>query len=124
MYSLAGYGRMITDNIRTDAYTEALKRKFTFEPSGVIELAREIAAANGFADRIEFISKKSTESSLPERVNTIVSDVRGILPFFDQGLVSVIDARDRFLVPGGRMIPQCDTVWIAGVHAPEVYREA
>ena len=104
-YSLGSYGRMVADDIRTKAYAEALKREikagdvvadigtgagifsllacrfgakrvYAFEPSGVIELAREIAAVNGFADRIEFISKKSTESSLPERVNTIVSDVR------------------------------------------------
>ena len=153
MYSLAGYGRMVADNIRIDAYAHALEREikpgdvvadigtgpgilsllacrfgakkvYAFEPGGVIELAREIAAANGFADRIQFISKKSTESSLPERVNTIVSDVRGILPFFDQGLVSVIDARERFLAPGGRMIPQSDTVWIAGVRDPELHRES
>ena len=149
-YSLGSYGRMVADDIRTKAYAEALKREikagdvvadigtgagifsllacrfgakrvYAFEPSGVIELAREIAAVNGFADRIEFISKKSTESSLPERVNTIVSDVRGILPFFDQSLVSIIDARERFLAPGGRMIPQSDTVWIAGVSAPELH---
>lgn len=153
MYSLASYGRMVADDIRTNAYAEALKREikagdvvadigtgpgilsllacrygakrvYAFEPSGIIELAREIAAANGFADRIQFISKKSTDSSLPERVNTIVSDVRGILPFFDQSLVSLIDARERFLAPGGRMIPQSDTVWIAGVNAPELHRES
>jgi predicted RNA methylase len=27
VYSLAGYGRMVTDNLRTDAYAEALKRE-------------------------------------------------------------------------------------------------
>ncbi len=153
MYSLAAFGRMVTDKIRTDAYAEALRHEiktgdvvadigtgpgilallacrfgarkvYAFEPSGVIELAREIAAANGISDRIVFIPRKSTESSLPERVNTIVSDVRGILPFFEQGLVSVIDARERFLAPGGRMIPQRDTVWIAGVQAPELYQES
>ena len=121
MYSLAGFGRMVTDNVRTESYAQALKREiktgdvvadigagpgiltlltcrfrarrvYAFEPSGVIELAREIAAANGFADRIEFVPKKSTETSLPERVNTIVSDIRGILPFFSLSLVSIIDA--------------------------------
>jgi protein arginine N-methyltransferase 1 len=152
VYSLAGFGRMVTDNIRTDSYAQALKREiriggvvadigtgpgilallacrfgarrvYAFEPSGVIELAREIAAANGFADRIEFVPKKSTESSLPERVDTIVSDIRGILPFFGQSLVSIIDARERFLATNGRMIPSSDTLWIAGVQAPEFYQE-
>jgi len=153
VYSLAAFGRMITDRIRTDAYAEALRREiktgdvvadigtgtgilallacrfgarrvYAFEPSGVVELAREIAAANGFSDRIQFISQKSTESALPEPANLIVSDLRGILPFFDQSLASLIDARKRFLAPGGRMIPQRDTVWIAGVQAPELYRDS
>src|SRR6266852_9781320 len=140
VYSLAAFGRMITDNLRTDAYAEALKREikvgdvvadigtgprilaliacrfgarrvYAFEPSGVIELAREIAAANGFADRIEFIPKISTESSLPEPANVIASDLHGILPFFGKGLISIIDARKRFLAPNGRLIPACETLW-------------
>jgi protein arginine N-methyltransferase 1 len=152
VYSLAAYGQMVADKVRTDAYAQALKqqiktgdvvadigtgtgilallacrfgarRVYAFEPSGIIELAREIAAANGFADRIDFIPKMSTESSLPEPVNAIVSDVHGILPFFGEGLVSLIDARQRFLAPGGRMIPRSDTLWIAGISAPESYEK-
>jgi type I protein arginine methyltransferase len=152
VYSLAAYGHMVADQSRTDAYVRALEREirigdvvaeigtgtgifallacrygarrvYAFEPSAIIELAREIAAANGLADRIEFIPKMSTESSLPEPVNLVVSDVRGVLPLFARSLGSIIDARERFLAPNGRMIPRCDTLWIAGVQAPELYRE-
>jgi type I protein arginine methyltransferase len=152
VYSLAGYGQMVADKIRTDAYVQALeqqiktgdvvadigtgtgilallacrfgaRRVYAFEPSGIIELAREIAAANGFSDRIEFIPKMSTESSLPEPVNAVVSDIHGILPFFGKSLVSLIDARERFLAPAGRMIPSSDTLWIAGISAPEIYEK-
>ncbi len=152
MYSLAAYGQMVTDKIRTDAYAQALqqlikpgdvvvdigtgpgilallacrfgaRRVYAFEPSPIIELAREIAAANGFADHIEFIPKMSTESSLPEPANVIVSDIHGILPFFGNSLVSIIDARERFLAPNGHMIPRSDTLWIAGIRAPEIYEK-
>ncbi len=152
MYSLAAYGQMISDKIRTDAYAQALKqlikpgdvvvdigtgpgilallacrfgarRVYAFEPSPIIELAREIAAANGFADRIEFIPKMSTESSLPEPANVIVSDIHGILPFFGKSLVSIIDARQRFLSPNGHMVPRSDTLWVAGIRAPEIYEK-
>ena len=152
MYSLASYGHMVADKGRTDAYAQALEREiktgdvvaeigtgtgifallacrfgarrvYAFEPSGIIELAREIAAANGLAGRIEFIPKMSTESVLPEPANVIVSDIHGVVPFFDRGIVSIIDARERFLAPGGRLIPSIDTLWIAAVKAPELYQQ-
>jgi type I protein arginine methyltransferase len=152
VYSLAAYGRMVTDKIRTDAYAQALEREikagdvvaeigtgtgifallacrfgarrvYAFEPSPLIEIAREIANANGFADRIEFIPRMSLDSQLPEPANLVFSDVRGVLPFFEKGLVSIIDARERFLAPAGRMIPRSDTLWIAGVRAPELYQK-
>jgi type I protein arginine methyltransferase len=152
VYSLAAYGHMVGDKGRTDAYAQALQREikagdvvaeigtgtgifallacrfgarrvYAFEPSGIIELARDIAAANGFSDRIEFIPKVSVESSLPEPANVIVSDIHGVLPFFDRGLVSLIDARQRFLGPNGRMIPRSDTLWIAGLKNAELYQE-
>ena len=99
------------------------RRVYAFEPSGVIELAREIAHANGLADRIEFIPKMSTEVRCPNARMWLISDMRGILPLFGKGLISLIDARERFLVPDGRMIPRSDTVWIAGVNAPELYQQ-
>jgi protein arginine N-methyltransferase 1 len=152
VYSLAAYGQMVADNIRTDAYAQALKQRiktgdvvvdigtgpgilallacrfgarrvYAFEPSPIIGLAREIAAANGFADRIEFIPRMSTESSLPEPANVIVSDIHGILPFFSKSLISIIDARERFLAPSGHIIPRSDTLWIAGISAPEIYEK-
>ena len=83
----------------------------------------EIAAANGFADRIEFIPRMTSESFLPEPVNVIVSDIHGILPFFGKSLVSLIDARNRFLAPGGSMVPKSETLWIAGLSAPEIYEK-
>ena len=151
LYSLTGHGHMVTDKLRTDAYAQALeqdiktgdvvaeigtgtgifallacrfgaRRVYAFEPSAVIELAREIATANGFADRIEFIPKMSLESALPERADVIVSDVHGVLPFFNRGLLSLIDARNRFLAPHGRMIPRSDSLWIAGVKSAELYQ--
>ena len=34
-----------------------------------------------------------------------------------------MDARQRFLAPGGRLIPQEDTLWAAVVELPEVYEK-
>ena len=58
------------------------RRVYAVEPENVIGLAREIAAANGCADRIEFFDKLSTEITLPEPADVIISDLRGVAGVF------------------------------------------
>jgi protein arginine N-methyltransferase 1 len=96
---------------------------YAIEPGDIIQLARQAAAANAFANRVEFIQAMSTRVDLREKVDLIVSDIRGVLPAWERGLPSIMDARDRFLAPGGRLIPQKDTVWAALVQAPDAYGE-
>ncbi|MDO8432471.1 MAG: 50S ribosomal protein L11 methyltransferase [Candidatus Binatus sp.] len=153
MYSLPGYGSMISDRGRTDSYAKALeaiirpssavldigtgtgmfallackfgaRKVYAVEPSDVIEVAREVARINGFADRIEFIQGVSTKIDLPEKVDVIVGDIRGISPLFQGSVGALIDARERLLAPGGRMIPASDTIWAALVNAPKSYEES
>jgi protein arginine N-methyltransferase 1 len=152
MYSLHFYGQMLADAPRMDAYVEALRRAVTpdsvvldlgsgpgvfallackfgarrvyaVEPDNAINIGREAAAANGFAERIEFFQKLSTEITLPERATVIISDLRGVLPWFQQHLPSIVDARARLLAPGGVLIPWRDVVWAAVVEADDRYDE-
>ena len=150
MYSIADYGTMMSDEVRMDAFVRALRqavtptsvvadigtgtgifallacrfgarRVFAIEPDDAIEVAREIAAANGCADRIEFIQGISTQVTLPERADVIISDLGGVLPWFQQHIPSIADARRRLLAPGGTLIPQQDVAWAAVVELPESY---
>ena len=151
MYSLRNYGDMILDAGRTQPYVEALRRAvkpgavvldigtgtglfallacrfgarrvFAVEPSDAIEVAREIAAANGLSDRIEFLQAMSTEIDLPQRADVIVAEIHGILPLFERYVVTLADARTRLLAPGGVMIPLRETLWAAPVTAADDYR--
>ena len=97
------------------------RRVYAIEPDPVIQVARELARANGYADRIEFVEALSTAVSLPERADVIVSDIGGALPWFHQHIPAIIDARRRFLKPGGVVIPESDTAWSVVVEAPEAY---
>jgi len=99
------------------------RRVYAVEPDSVIGLAREAAVANGFVDRMVFFEKLSTEIALPEPATIIVSDLRGVLPWFEQNISSIIDARKRLLAPRGVLIPRRDILWAAVVEAPEQYAE-
>ena len=150
VYNILAYGQMISDRVRLDAYSEALRRTikpgsavldlgtgpgimallacrfgarkvYAIEADPVIDVAREIAVSNGFGGQIKFIEGLSTKVNLPERVDVIVSDVGGILPWFQQHLGTVEDARRRFLAPGGVMIPKKHVVWFGVVESEGAY---
>ena len=143
---------MIADAVRTDAYARAIercvrpgdavleigtgtglfamlacragaRRVYAIEADDIVEVARANAAANGLAGSIEFLHALSTEASLPERVDVVVSDLRGVLPLYEHHLASILDARARFLAPGGRLVPRCDRLQVACVEAPRQHAE-
>lgn len=151
MYSLAEFGRMIDDDVRTHAFAAALEREvqegdvvldigtgtgifaliacrlgaskvYAIEPDEVIHVARDIARDNGFDDRIVFIQEMSTEVNLPEKVDVVVSDIRGILPLCGTNLVAIADARTRFMKDDGTLIPQRDTMMGVPVDSEDLYR--
>ena len=150
MYTVIDYGGMIRDKVRMEPYVSALRKNvnsdsvvldlgtgtgifavlackfgarkvYAIEPNEAIQLAREIARDNQCADRISFIEDLSTNVSLPEKVDVIISDLRGVLPISDNHIKSIVDARTRFLQPDGVLIPQKDTLWAAVVTSPELY---
>lgn len=97
------------------------RRVYAIDSAPVVEIGRQLAAANGFSGRIEFIQNDSRKTSLPERVNVIISDVRGAVPLFDHAISIIEDARKRFLTDGGMLIPQRDTLKAAIIEAPAQY---
>jgi type I protein arginine methyltransferase len=150
MYDFAGHGAMISDPVRVRAYERALrqtvkpgivvleigtgagimailacqlgaKRVYTIEPTAIIYLAQEIAAANHCADKIEFIEDVSRRVRAPIQADVIVSDLRGMLPLLEDHIATIADARTRFLAPGGILVGRKDRLWAAVVDAPEQY---
>src|SRR5947207_10084620 len=126
MYSVSDYGAMISDHTRMAPYVEALRRYvrpdsvvvdigtgtgifallackfgarkvYAIEPNEAIQIARELAAANGYTETVEFIEDYSTRVNLPERADVVISDLRGVLPLSGRHLLDIIDARKRFL---------------------------
>jgi protein arginine N-methyltransferase 1 len=89
-------------------------RVYGIEHGYAIEVARELARHNGVADRITFIQGLSTEIELPETVDVVVTETLWNFGLGEGILASIVDARERFLRPGGTLMPR----WIELVSAP------
>ena len=150
IYSLSDFGKMIGDRARLDSYAAALRRVVTpdsivldigagtgimsllackagarrvyaVEPSGAVQILIDAARDNGFADRVVVLQQRSTEVTLPERADVIVSDLRGVLPPHATHFADLVDARRRLLAPAGRLLPTSDSLWLAVISAPEAF---
>jgi protein arginine N-methyltransferase 1 len=152
MYGILQYGHMMQDEIRVNSHYQALKqlvrpesivvdlgsgigifalmacqlgakRVYAIESNLWGSLGKQMAAANGFADRIEFIAKSSNEVALPQQGDILIGDLRGTSPLTIPNMRAFIDARQRFLKPGGMIVPQRDVVYVSLVSLPKIYKE-
>jgi len=95
-------------------------RVYAVDESGMADLARDLARANGFGERIEVIRGNAFRASLPQRVDLAITDQMGRFGF-EAGLVQLLaDARQRFLKPGGVTVPAAIDLQIAPVKCAPV----
>src|SRR5712692_3682526 len=127
---------LLLDKIRCDAYREAILRTvrpsdvvvdlgagtgllsffalqagarhvYAIEMSAIADAAAELIEANGFQDRITLIRKSSKQARLPERCDVLVTETLSTFCFDTENIIEfVADARERFLKPGGRIVPE------------------
>ena len=130
------HGRLLVDKVRTNRFREAIQRTvktgdivvdlgagtgllsffaiqagakhvYAIERSLSSEMASALIAANGLQDRITLISRDSTETHLPELCDVLVSETMSSFCFdYEDAIEYMADARERFLKPGGRLIPE------------------
>jgi type I protein arginine methyltransferase len=85
--------------------------------SDIIHTARLIINANGYDDKITCVRGKIEEVTLPvQQVDIIVSEWMGYALLFEAMFDSVIWARDRYLRPGGLMVPSHCNLHLAVVN--------
>lgn len=97
------------------------KRVYLVEPEPIVQIAREIALANGLGDRIVVLEGKTEDVELPEQVDLIISVFTGNLLFSEDLLPSLFHSRDRYLKPGGKLIPDFAELMLAPISAPELH---
>ena len=148
--TIASHSRMALDAVRNDAYARALRkvvgpdsvvldlgagtgvfglmaarmgarRVYLVEPTDVITVAQEIAAANGLQDVVTCVHGRLEDVVIPEPVDVIVSVMTGNFLVTEDLLPVLFQARDRLLKPGGHLVPSAAAMEAAIVSAPTVY---
>ncbi|WP_162184948.1 methyltransferase domain-containing protein [Allokutzneria albata] len=153
VYDPQAYEFMIADQLRTDAYREAVRK---LAPGRVVldigtgqdaiwavtaaqagasrvyaievipeaaKLAREAVDRAGVADRVTVLEGLSTDIELPERVDLLVSEIIGTIGGSEGAEAVLDDARRRFLKPGGLSIPHRCVTTVAAVDVAELMPE-
>jgi type I protein arginine methyltransferase len=100
------------------------RRVYAVDAGGMIQVARELARANGFGDRVIGIQGLSMRIDLPEKVDVIVADQIGHFGFEAGVLEYFRDGAARFLKPGGKTVPRSVSLHTGAVTYPRGWRNA
>ena len=146
------YYQMLSDRVRMDAFRKAIfktvkagdivvdmgagtgllgiwalqagaKKVYAIEKTDAINLAKDIAKANNYLDEIEFINKNSMDVELPERANVLISETLGSFGIDENTIRFTNDARQRFLVDDGILIPQSVEMFVSPVEDTKTYNK-
>jgi predicted RNA methylase len=138
---------MLNDKARTEAFINAIKatvkdgdvvidigtgtgvlaiaaaragagRVYAIEAGTMADIAEEVIAGTEVAGKITLIRGWSTQISLPEKADVLVSEVIGNDPFGENVLQTFNDAHYRLLKPAARIIPERMTLFGLPVKIP------
>jgi predicted RNA methylase len=99
------------------------RRVYALERTAIAAVARRMIERNGHADVIEVHEMDVEDARLPEQVDVIVSEWMGGFGVDENILPSLVIARDRWLKPGGVIVPGRVTAVLAPVAVPEFDEE-
>jgi protein arginine N-methyltransferase 1 len=149
--SIEFHRRMLADRVRHEAFRAALERSirpgestvadigaglgvlaffarqlgarevWLYDPGPALTLAELIAARNGI-DGLHFVAERSLDVADPPLVDVVVAEVLGNFAYEEDVLETLRDAQ-RFLKPGGTLIPASLVQWAAPVTTDRFERE-
>ena len=96
------------------------KRVYAVERTGMVHLAKRVAASNSGAE-IAFIHGDSNEVCLPEPCDVLISDCLGYFALQENMLPDVIAFRDRWLKERGEVIPSSVELYAVPVQDDDAY---
>lgn len=137
---------LLADSARTNAYAEAIgrvvragdvvldlgsgsgvlavlacragaRKVYAVEQGHMADIAELVIRNNGCHHRVEVRHARSQDVTLPEPANVLITETLGNLGFDEQILSAVLDARERLLTAGARLVPERVALMVAPVEA-------
>ena len=134
--------KMLRDGVRNEAYRQAIsktvkpgdvvldvgagtgilslfavqagaRKVYAVERTSTARIIRRLAETNGASDIVEVFERDIETFSAPEPVDVIISEWMGGYGVDENMLRLVLNARDLWLKPGGKMLPERVTAWMA-----------
>ncbi|KAK0534938.1 Nuclear SAM-dependent mono-and asymmetric methyltransferase [Tilletia horrida] len=103
------------------------KKVIGVDMSNIIDQARIIVEANGFADTIHLVKGKLEEVDLGlaegEKVDIIISEWMGYFLLYESMLDTVLLARDKYLAPDGHLFPDKATLFLSAIEDEDYKNE-
>lgn len=99
------------------------KKVYLVDPAPILDITKMVVKKNTFVEQVECIAEKIEEVTLPEKVDVIISVFTGNFLLTEDLLPSLFYARDKFLRPGGKMIPDRAKMIITPVSVGDYYTE-
>ena len=97
------------------------KHCYLYEYSDALELARSLARKNRITG-LTFVKAHSTEVRKPPKVDLVISETLGNYAL-EENLLETLNDAQRFLKPGGRIIPSALRQFVAPVTGARVQQE-
>lgn len=92
------------------------KHVYAVECSLMADTAVEIVKTNGYSNVITVLKGKIEEIELPtDHVDVIISEWMGYFLLFENMLNTVLYARDKWLAPGGVVLPDKTSLYLTGI---------
>lgn len=99
------------------------RKVYAVERTGIVNLARQLIAANNAQRQVRIIHGDMETIELPEQVDLIVSEWLGGYGVDEGFLPALLLARNRWLKPDGKMLPERVTAWMSPVYDCELERD-
>lgn len=99
------------------------RRVYAIERTAAITVAKQLAEANGFGDRIVYLNQEIKDVRLDEQADVIVSELISKAVIGQKMAETIGYCRDHLLKPNGRILPAEVDLLVAPVDDEQLYRK-